>query len=100
MWTFLARVGASLLNKVLPDRSGVNQAQARVNEAEVAGAPPSILRLWRGFLGWTCSLLFAWEVVGRLIIIPILFPEWGKTLPPSCIDHVTTLLAAMLGVGF
>ena len=62
MWTFLARIGASLLNKVLPDRSGVNQAQARVNEAEVAGAPPSILRLWRCFLGWTCSLLFAWEV--------------------------------------
>ena len=45
MWTFLARRGASLIGKILPNRSAVNQAQSRINEAEVAGAPPSMLRL-------------------------------------------------------
>lgn len=100
MWTSLARIGASLLNKILPDRSAVNQAQSRINEAEVAGAPPSRLRLWRSFLGWVLALLFTWEVLGRLIIVPVFFPQWGKSLPPSSLDQVMSLLMYMLGVGF
>lgn len=100
MWTFLARLGASLIGKILPDRSAVNQAQSRINEAEVAGAPPSMLRLWRSFLGWVLVLLFTWEVFGRLIIVPVFFPQWGKSLPPSSLDQVMSLLMYMLGVGF
>ena len=100
MWTFLARLGASLIDKILPDRSAVNQAQSRINEAEVAGAPPSRLRLWRSFLGWVLALLFTWEVLGRLIIVPVFFPQWGKSLPPSSLDQVMSLLMYMLGVGF
>ena len=100
MWTFLARLGASLIGKILPDRSAVNQAQSRINEAEVAGAPPSMLRLWRSFLGWVLALLFTWEVLGRLIIVPVFFPQRGKSLPPSSLDQVMSLLMYMLGVGF
>lgn len=100
MWTFLARLGASLIGKILPDRSAVNQAQSRINEAEVAGAPSSRLRLWRSFLGWVLALLFTWEVLGRLIIVPVFFPQWGKSLPPSSLDQVMSLLMYMLGVGF
>lgn len=100
MWTLLARLGASLIGKILPDRSAVNQAQSRINEAEVAGAPPSRLRLWRSFLGWVLALLFTWEVLGRLIIVPVFFPQWGKSLPPSSLDQVMSLLMYMLGVGF
>lgn len=100
MWTFLARLGASLIGKILPDRSAVNQAQSRINEAEVAGAPPSRLRLWRSFLGWVLALLFTWEVLGRLIIVPVFFPQWGKSLPLSSLDQVMSLLMYMLGVGF
>lgn len=100
MWSFLARVGSSLLNKIIPDRSKTNEAQSRINEAEVAGAPASLLRLWRSFLGWVCALLFAWEVAGRMVIIPIFFPNAGKTLPPSVLEQVMTLLLGMLGLGW
>ena len=64
MWSFLAKLGGTLLGKIIPDRSKTNEAQSRINEAEVAGGPASRLRLWRSFLGWVLSLLFAWEVVG------------------------------------
>lgn len=100
MWSFLANLGGTLLGKMLPDRSKTNEAQSRINEAEVAGAPASRLRLWRGFLGWLASLLFAWEVAGRLIIIPMLFPDFGKTLPPSSLDQIMSVLLGMLGLGW
>lgn len=100
MWNLLARLGASLIGKALPDRSKTAEAQSPINEAEVSGAPPSRLRLWRSFLGWSLSLILLWEVAGRLILIPLFFPEWGKTLPPSSLDHVMTLLMGMLGLGF
>ena len=35
-------------NRVLPDKSESRAAQSRINEQEVAGGPPSRLRLWRG----------------------------------------------------
>lgn len=59
-----------------------------------------MLRLWRSFLGWVLALLFTWEVLGRLIIVPVFFPQWGKSLPPSSLDQVMSLLMYMLGVGF
>ncbi|WP_291448864.1 hypothetical protein [Desulfovibrio sp.] len=100
MWSFLAKLGGTLLGKIIPDRSKTNEAQSRINEAEVAGGPASRLRLWRSFLGWVLSLLFAWEVVGRLIIIPMFFPGFGKTLPPSALDQIMALLMGMLGLGW
>lgn len=100
MWSFLAKVGGTLLGKIIPDRSKTNEAQSRINEAEVAGAPASRIRLWRSFLGWVVALLFAWEVAGRLIIIPIFFPDFGKTLPPSALDQIMTILLGMLGLGW
>ncbi|MCD7983731.1 MAG: hypothetical protein LUG19_05680 [Desulfovibrio sp.] len=100
MWSFLANLGGTLLGKIIPDRSKTNEAQARINEAEVAGAPASRLRLWRSFLGWVLSLLFAWEVMGRLIIIPMFFPGFGKSLPPSALDQIMTLLLGMIGLGW
>lgn len=99
MFSLLGKLLGLAVDKVFPDRSKVNEAQGRINEAEVSGAPASILRLWRGFLGWTLSLCFAWEVAGRLIIIPMFFDAWGKSLPPSALDKITMLLVGMLGMG-
>lgn len=103
MWTLLGKLLSGLVGgvrKTLPDRNRQNDAQSRINEAEVSGAPRSFLRLWRSFLGWMLSLLFGWEVVGRLIVIPVFFPDWGKDLPPSALDQIMALLLGMLGLGF
>ncbi|SDF41118.1 hypothetical protein [Desulfovibrio legallii] len=107
MWTLLGKLfsgvgsaAGAVLERVLPDRKSANAAQSRINEAEVAGAPASRLRLWRSFLGWVLSLLFCWEVVGRLIVIPLFFASWGADLPPSALDQIMGLLLGMLGLGF
>lgn len=85
-----------VFDRILPDKSKINEAQSRINEAEVAGAGYSILRHWRGFLGWVLALVFAWEVVGRTIITTY-WPE--ITLPPSMLREILTLLLGMLGLG-
>ena len=103
MWTLLGNLLGGItgaVGKILPDRNRQNDAQSRINEAEVGGAPASILRLWRSFLGWMLSLLFCWEVAGRLIIIPLFFPGWSDHLPPSALNQIMTLLLGMLGLGF
>ena len=46
------------------------------------------------------TLLFGWEVAGRLIIVPLLFPGWCEHLPPSALNQIMTLLLGMLGLGF
>lgn len=84
-----------IFDRALPDRSGAGQAQARVNEAEVSGAGPSVLRLWRGFLGWVLALVFVWEVAARPIILTYR-PE--TTLPPSMLKEALVLLSGMLGL--
>ena len=91
MWSLLGTLigGISgVVGKILPDRSQQNEAQSRINEAEVSGGPASLLRLWRSFLGWMLTLLFGWEVAGRLIIVPLLFPAWQSLadhfLPTRC----------------
>lgn len=86
--------------RVLSGRASQNEAQGRINGIEVEGAPQSRLRLWRSFLGWVLSLLFAWEVVGRLIVIPLFLPELSRRLPPSALDQILTVLLGMLGLGF
>ncbi|MBD5626206.1 MAG: hypothetical protein HDQ90_01675 [Desulfovibrio sp.] len=86
--------------RVLSGRASQNEAQGRINSAEIEGAPQSRLRLWRSFLGWVLTLLFAWEVAGRLIVIPILFPQLERHLPPSALDQILTVLLGMLGLGF
>ena len=103
MWALLGNLLGSItgaVSKILPDPNQQNVAQSRINEAEVSGAPASRLRLWRSFLGWMLSLLFCWEVAGRLIIIPLLFPGWSDHLPPSALNQIMTLLLGMLGLGF
>ncbi|MDY3810092.1 hypothetical protein [Desulfovibrio porci] len=103
MWSLLEKLLGGVaggLGKILPDRNRQNEAQSRINEAEVGGAPASRLRLWRSFLGWIVTLLFAWEVVGRLIVIPLFFANWGHGLPPSALDQIMALLLGMLGLGF
>lgn len=94
MWALLGNLLGGItgaVGKILPDRNRQNDAQSRINEAEVGGAPASILRLWRSFLGWMLSLLFCWEVAGRLII-PLLFPALRDHLPPSALNQIMTLL--------
>ena len=84
-----------LFDRLLPDKSKVNESQSRVNEAEVSGGPASILRLWRGFVGWTLGLCLAWEIIVR----PAIVTYWPDAmLPPSMLKEVLTLLLGMLGL--
>lgn len=92
----LAGLG-KLLGRVLPDRPDMNRTQARLNEAEIQGAPGSRLRLWRSFLGWVLTLVFAFEVVGRGIITTY----WPHVLlPPSALEAVAAILLGMLGLAW
>lgn len=96
IWSAIPILGG-LLDKVLPDRGKANEAQSRINEAEVGGAPASILRLWRSFLGWVLALAFAWEVIMR----PVIVTYWPDALlPPSVLGEVSKLLLGMLGLGW
>jgi hypothetical protein len=88
---FLGKV----FDRLLAEKSRVNESQARINEAEAGGGPASILRLWRGFVGWTLGLCLAWEIIVR----PIIATYWPKaTLPPSMLKEVLTLLLGMMGI--
>ena len=103
MWALLASLASGLgkgLGGLLGKDAKRAEAQTRLNEREVDGAPASRLRLWRSFLVWIVTLLFAWEVVGRLIVIPLFFANWGHGLPPSALDQIMALLLGMLGLGF
>lgn len=80
MWALLGNLLGGItgaVGKILPDRNRQNDAQSRINEAEVGGAPASMLRLWRSFLGWMLSLLFCWEVAGRSSLFPCFFRGWS-----------------------
>ena len=87
---------STLLGKNIKNKDAVIQGQQRANEAEIKGAPPSFLRLWRSFLGWVLALVFAWEVVGRTLI-QTYWPQ--LTLPPSMLKEVSHILLGMLGLG-
>lgn len=95
VFTVLTDFAGKVFDRVMPDRAKQAEAQSRVNEAEVAGAPSSKLRLWRSFLGWVLALVFAWEVAGRVIVLTY-WPD--APLPPSMLREVSALLLAMLGV--
>lgn len=85
------------MDKLFPDKAGARKQQSDINKAEVEGAPPSRMRLWRSFLGWVLALLFVWEVVFRTVISTY----WpGVKLPPSVLKEITSLLLGMLGLGF
>ena len=84
-------------DRILPDKGESRQAQSRINEQEVAGAPASRLRLWRSLLGCALTVAFCWEVIGR----PIVTTYWPHiTLPPSVLKEISTVLLGMLGLGF
>ena len=89
-------IGEKVADRLLPDRAKSREQQTRLNEAELAGAPASRLRLWRPFLGWILALAFAWEVVAR----PIVVHYWpAADVPPSMLRDVSQLLFGMLGLG-
>lgn len=95
--SFLSKIVTAVADRIAPEKSKVVEGQNRANEAEIAGAPASPLRLWRGFLGWVLALVFAWEVVGRGIVLTY----WPDTkLPPSALQDIMTLLLGMLGLGW
>lgn len=92
----LGQLAAKVVDRLTPDKGESRRAQAELNKAEVEGAPPSRLRLWRSFLGWVLALCFAWEAVAR----PVLVTYWpGAVLPPPMLEAVQTLLLGMLGLG-
>lgn len=85
------------MDKIWPDKSKAREQQTALNTEELKGAPPSRLRLWRSFLGWTLALLFVWETIAR----PIIVTYWpNATLPPSVLEEVIKLLLFMLGGAF
>lgn len=85
------------MDKIWPDKSKCREQQTALNTEELKGAPPSRLRLWRSFLGWTLALLFVWETIAR----PIIVTYWpNATLPPSVLEEVIKLLLFMLGGAF
>lgn len=104
MLTILGKITGSLLGAALGRmgaerkvKSDVIAGQQRANEAEINGAPASRLRLWRSFLGWVLSLVFAWEVVGRGLVATY----WPHVrLPPSVLEDIGAVLLGMLGLGF
>lgn len=101
MWALLTRSLNTLgrgLGRLLGHDARQARIQARLNEQEIEGAPPSLLRLWRAFLGWMLTLLFGWEVLGRMVLIPLLAPQWLPALPPSTLDQIMRLLLGMLGL--
>lgn len=97
MFGAIGNFAKGILDKIVPDRGKNNESQSRTNDAEISGAPASRLRLWRSFLGWVLALVFAWEVVGRGIVVTY-WPD--VKLPPSALDEVTSILLGMLGLGW
>lgn len=96
-FSFLGDIIAKVADKITPDKGKIIDGQNRINEMEITGAPTSRLRLWRSFLGWVLALVFAWEVVGR----PVVVTYWPQvTLPPSTLSEVSRLLLGMLGLGW
>ena len=77
------------------DGMALRREQARLNAAEIEGAPQSRLRLWRSFLGWVLSAAFAWEMLRPVI----LWCAPGADLPPSMLKDVTAMLSGLLGLG-
>ena len=92
----LMGIGKKVIGNITGDMDKSQERQAKIDEAEISGAPTSGLRLWRSALGWALSVAFVWEVMIR----PILTTYWPDiTLPPSFIKEVTSLLLGMLGLG-
>lgn len=101
MWRVLGKALGRLARnsgKLLLQGGQRHEAQSSINQQEISGAPASRLRLWRSFLGWVLSLLFVWEVAGRLILLPLLAPEWNASLPPPALEQIMALLLGMLGL--
>lgn len=95
--SFLGVVVGKVLGNSTTNKDTILAAQSRINEQEVAGAPVSILRLWRSFLLWVLSLLFVWEVVGRTIMTTY----WPDVLlpPPVLNKEISTILLGAMGLG-
>lgn len=80
-----------------PDKGKVLEAQSTTNAQEIAGAPKSVLRLWRSFLGWCMSLAVVWVIIVRPAIL-FYFPE-APLFRVEEFDQVIYILIGMLGLG-
>lgn len=95
--SFIGDIIGKVADKITPDKGKIIEGQNRINEQEIAKAPSSRLLLWRPFVGWVLALVFAWEVVGR----PVIVTYWPHAiLPPSTLVEVSRLLLGMLGLGW
>ena len=87
----------NVLDRFTTNKTESARQQTDLNREEIKGAGQSKLRLWRGFLGWVLAIVFAWEIIGRTILVTY-FPH--ILLPDSMLEEVMRLLLAMLGLGF
>lgn len=95
--SFLKNIISRILGRITKEKSEIIADQNKLNIEEISNAPNSHLRLWRSFLGWILAIVFAFEVVGRNIIITY-WPD--VVLPPSALESVMSILLGMLGLGF
>jgi len=95
--SFLKNTVSKILGHASKEKSRIIEDQNRLNMEEISDAPISYLRLWRSFLGWVLAIIFAFEIIGRNIIITY-WPD--IILPPSALDSVMSILLGMLGLGF
>lgn len=97
MWTKLIQLGSVVLGKILPARkaSPDNTAESTDKPVRKTAKEQSFLALCRSVFIWTLLFLLIWEVAGRLVIVPLFFPN--AVMPESALSHVITLLMQLLG---
>lgn len=98
---FLGDMFGKVADKVAPDKGKILEAQSRLNEQELTGAPVSRLRLWRSALGWIVGSVFGFCIVFEVLIRPLVtfYSPETPLPPPFDLTVVTRVLLGMLGLG-
>ena len=86
-----------LFGKIVADKDKNLEAQARINEQEVATSGTTRLKAWRGFVGWVCGVVFACLVLVFPIILAI-FPNARLPDFTPYLEMVFKLLVGMLAI--
>ena len=85
--------------KQLADETGLNQAQARINQVE-AGSSSLFVSGWRPAIGWTCAAAFAWSyALGPLLSWGAGLAGYPVALPVLDLSGMMPVLMGMLGMG-
>jgi len=92
----LGSLFTTVSDKLLVDKGPILEAQSRINEKEVEGAPVSRLRLWRSFLGWCLALAVVWVIILRPAIL-FYFPD-APLFHIEEFDRAVYILIGMLGL--